>query len=340
MRVLFDIVHPAHALFFKHTIERLRAEGAQVAIASRHKDVTVDLLDSWGFEHRPVTRAGQGAPQLALELARRDLAVWRMAREFRPDVMVGFGGVAISHVGKLLGIPAIAFYDSDNATLQTALTWPFITHVYTPESYAGPLPAGRHSSFPGPKERAFLENFEPDPGIARRCGFDDSRDNFLVRTVNWNANHDLGKAGWDLETLRHLVATLGAHGRVHISAEGDLPADLSQFAYAGRPQDIHHLMAKCRAYVGESMTMSRECAMLGVPAIAHCADTAGIAREMSDEGLVIGVVGGGRAELMEAVSTLLDIDRAAFLQRRDAYLAQVGRLTEFVTDAIRAAARR
>ena len=162
MRVLFDIVHPAHVLFFKNAIEQLRSEGAEIAIASRHKDVTVDLLDSWGFDHSPVTRAGTGAPQLAIELVKRDVAVWRMARKFRPDVMAGFGGGAISHVGKLLGIPAISFYDSDNAALQTALTWPFVTHVYTPESYAGPLPAGRHSHFAGPKERAFLENFEPD----------------------------------------------------------------------------------------------------------------------------------------------------------------------------------
>lgn len=340
MRVLFDIVHPAHALFFKHAIEGLRAEGAQVAIASRHKDVTVDLLDSWGFDHRPVSRSGRGVPQLAMELVKRDLGVWQMARRFRPDVMVGFGGVAISHVGKLLGIPAIAFYDSDNATLQTSLTWPFITHVYAPQSYAGPLPAGRHSHFRGAKERAFLEHFVPDRAIAERCGYDDTQDNFLVRTVNWNANHDLGKAGWDLDTLRHLVATLAAHGRVHLSAEGVLPADLAQYAYAGRPQDLHHLMALCRGYVGESMTMSRECAMLGVPAVTQCADGAGIAREMAEEGLVIGIVGGDREELMEAVGQLLATDQAEYRKRRDAYLETVGPLTQYVIDAIRNAARR
>lgn len=338
MRILFDIVHPAHALFFKNAIEQLHGEGAQIAIASRQKDVVVDLLDSWGFDHRPVSKSGRGVPKLAIELVKRDLAVLQMARRFRPDVMVGFGGVAISHVGKLLGIPAIAFYDSDNATLQTSLTWPFITHVYAPESYDGPLPAGRHSYFPGPKERAFLEHFVPDRGTALRCGYDESRDNFLVRTVNWNANHDLGKAGWDADTLRDLVATLSAHGRVHLSAEGELPADLAPHAYQGRPEDLHHLMARCRAYVGESMTMSRECAMLGVPALTQCADSVGIAREMHAEGLVIGIVGGGREELMDGVSRLLAIDQTDYVKRRDAYLAKVGGLTDFVINAIRKAA--
>jgi len=339
MRVLFDIVHPAHALFFKNAIEQLRSEGAEIAIASRHKDVTADLLDSWGFDHRPITRAGAGAPQLAIELVKRDVAVWRMARKFRPDVMAGFGGVAISHVGKLLGIPAISFYDSDNAALQTALTWPFVTHVYTPESYAGPLPAGRHSHFAGPKERAFLENFEPDLATAKRCGFDETRDNFLVRTVSWNANHDLGKAGWSAETLRQLVAQLSRHGRVHISAEGDLPDDLAAHAYAGRPADLHHLMALCRGYVGESLTIARECAMLGVPAVTQCSDINGISRELEDEGLVIGLRGGGEKDLLEAVARMLAIDPAEHLKLRDAYLARVGRLTEFVTSAIRQAAR-
>ena len=337
MRVLFDIVHPAHALFFKHVIEDLRAEGAAVAIASRHKDVTVDLLDSWGFDHRPVTRAGQGALNLAVELVQRDLAVWQMAREFRPDVMVGFGGVAISHVGKLTGIPAISFYDSDNATLQTSLTWPFINHVYTPESYSGALPAGRHSHFRGPKERAYLERFVPDLAVAKRCGYDETRDNFLVRTVRWDANHDLGKAGWELETLRALVAELSQHGRVHISAEGGLPDDLAPHAYAGRPADLHHLMALCRGYVGESLTMARECAILGVPAATQCRDTTGISRELEKEGLVIGILAGTREDLMDAVERMLATDRPAHLQLRDAYLAKVGKLTEFVTAAIRRA---
>jgi predicted glycosyltransferase len=50
MRVLFDFVHPANALVFFHTIRNLKAEGADVRVVSRHKDVLVPLLDEMGIE--------------------------------------------------------------------------------------------------------------------------------------------------------------------------------------------------------------------------------------------------------------------------------------------------
>src|SRR5690606_14564674 len=115
----------------------------------------------------------------------------------------GLGGVSISHVGFATGYPAISFYAADTANLQTRMTWPFITHLFVPESYAGPTPHGRTSRFPGVKELSYFhpENFVARDDLALTNGWDPERDNFLVRTVGWNANHDIGKSGWDEETL-------------------------------------------------------------------------------------------------------------------------------------------
>ena len=85
--------------------------------------------------------------------------------------------------------------------------------------------------------------------------------------------------------------------------------------------------------------IARECAMLGVPAVTQCSDINGISRELEEEGLVIGLRGGGEKDLLEAVARMLAIDPAEHLKLRDAYLARVGRLTEFVTKAIRQGAR-
>jgi len=130
MRVLFDIVHPADVLFFYNTIRTLEARGDEYLILSRHKDVACELLDQFGLAHKPVSTAGEGTFQLGVELIRRDLAVLKEARRFKPNVMIGFGGVAISHVGTLLRIPSVSYYAADTATLQNSITWPFITHLY------------------------------------------------------------------------------------------------------------------------------------------------------------------------------------------------------------------
>ena len=198
MRVLFDIVHPADVLFFKRPIEALIGRGDKVLILSRRKDVACDLLDSFGLPHTPVTTAGAGVLGLAKELITRDIAVFRQARRFRPDVMIGFGGVAISHAGALLRTRSISFYDSENASLQTRLTWPFISALYVPQSYAGPTPEGRTTKLKGVKDLSYLHPsaFHPDKALALSAGLDPNRANYFVRLVSWRANHDLGKGGW------------------------------------------------------------------------------------------------------------------------------------------------
>ena len=129
MRILIDIVHPADVLFFKRPVEMLMVRGDAVEIVSRRKDVACDLLDEFGLAHRAISTAGHGIFGLAAELIGRDWAMLRAARRFRPDTMIGFGGVSISHAGRLIKRPSISFYDHDNATPQTRITWPVISRL-------------------------------------------------------------------------------------------------------------------------------------------------------------------------------------------------------------------
>ena len=73
--------------------------------------------------------------------------------------------------------------------------------------------------------------------------------------------------GWNTDILIKLVAYLAKKGAVHISSESSLPKSLEQYAYKGPIHDIHHLLAHCRIYIGESATMASEAVTLGVPAI-------------------------------------------------------------------------
>ena len=342
MRILVDIVHPADVLFFRHPLARLMVEGAQIHVASREKDVACALLDEFGLPHAVASKAGKGSFGLARELVVRDAAIWRMARRFRPDVMVGFGGVAIAHVGKLTGIPSVGFYAADTASLQTRLTWPFITRLYVPEPYAGPVPEGRTTRFPGVKELSYFhpDNFVADPDVARRSGWAEGEENFFLRTVGWGANHDLGKSGWSDEDLSALVEKLADKGKVHISSERALPAHLEQHLYRGERSALHHVMAHCRLYVGESATMAHEAAFLGVPAIYDGADHPGTTRELAAQGMLAALRQPGLPSLMEAVEAMLSEQRrAAVIAARDAYIGERPNLAGYIADAIRDAAR-
>jgi predicted glycosyltransferase len=336
MRVLVDIVHPADVLFFLRPIRMLLARNDDVIILSRDKDVTTHLLDLFGLTHRPASKAGFGLIALATELACREFTLWRMIRRSRPHVMIGFGGVAIAHVGKLTGVPSIAFYDSENAALQTRITWPFVTRLYVPDSYGGPVPTSRTVRIRGTKDLSYLHptTFAPSRDIAIRCNLDPDRNNFLIRIVSWRASHDVGKSGWTQETLIRLVGQLERLGRVHISSERRLPDVLNRFAFTGLPHEIHHLMAYCRLFVGESVTMACESATLGVPSIYVGHDMPGYVRAIARAGLVT-IMNAQEVEgLPEAIDRALIRPMDEFRMARTKWLEDCPDWAAVVVDAI------
>lgn len=340
MRALVDIVHPADVLFFKRPIERLMARGDTVMILSREKDVANALLDQFGFAYETVSQAGRGLVGLARELAARDLAVWRKARRFRPDVLTGFGGVAAAHVGAATRAPSCVFYDSENATLQTRITWPFVTRLTVPEAYDGPTPKERTVRAPGVKELSYFhpDGFKPDAAIARSHGWAPERDLFLVRMVDWRANHDGGKSGpggaW-----RGVVETLRRHGDVVISSEAALPDDLEHYAFRGPPGDLHHLMAHARLLVGESATMASECAILGAPAIYAGHDFPCHVRELAQAGLVKNVTPRDWEKLPLIVDAALARPRGEAAMARAEYLASRPDWAALIVDQLDATAK-
>jgi uncharacterized protein len=335
MRVIFDIVHPADVLFFLKPMQLMQARGDELLVLSREKDVACELLAGFGIAHRPVSVAGTGRFGLARELAVRDLAVWREARRFRPHVMLGVGGVAIAHAGTLLGRPSIAFYYADTARLQTRITWPFISHLYVPEPYRGPVPAGRTTRFGGVKELSYFhpENFVADRAAALANGLDSERPNFFIRTVQWRANHDLGKTGWSDDQLRGLVSFFAERGKVHISSERSLPHDLERHRYAGSANQIHHVMSGCRLYVGESATMAHEAALLGIPAIYDGHDHPGTTRALAAEGLVVALRQPPLDTLLAACAKLIDEPADAAIARRTSYLSGRPNLAHYIVAA-------
>jgi uncharacterized protein len=269
-RVLVDICHPAHVHFFRRPIQLLTAAGHEIMVTSRDKEMALTLLDELGIKHRPISAQGKGGlVGLGRELFVRDWRLLKVAREFRPQVMAAIGGTFVAHVGMLLRIPARVFYDTENAGLQNAITYPFAEQVIVPRCYQAWTPRGKTLRYDGYHELSYLRapQFQPSRDIALRNGLGAEGDTFLVRLVSWKANHDVGEKGVGVELLRRLVATLRERGKVLISAEGDLPEDLRALRFAGDPAQIHHLMAFCRGFVGESATMASECAVLGVPAI-------------------------------------------------------------------------
>lgn len=275
MKILIDIGHPAHVHFFRNPIELLKRRGHEIIITSRAKDIALELLNQMGLPHIPLSAQGRhGLWSLGKELILRNSALLRLVRQIRPDIMTAIGGVFIAHVGRLTKTPSLVFYDTENARLQNAITYPFASRVIAPRAYKGWLPAKHHVRYPGYHELSYLHPnyFTPDRERAIANGLAPEGDTFLIRLVSWKANHDIGERGWTIELLHSVVEKLSKKGKVLISSETPLDRELTAYHYSGQVLDIHHVMAFCRAFLGESATMASECAVLGIPAV-YAAET-------------------------------------------------------------------
>src|SRR5262245_8753831 len=268
MRILIDILHPAHVHFFRNFHAEMTARGHEVHVTARAKDRSLELLDSYGLPYEHISDQRRGAVGMTTEMAQRTGKLLRIMRDFRPDVMTGIMGPSIALAGALKRVPAVVFYDTEFARQTNWFVYPLAHSVCTPDCYQGKV-RGTHVEYAGYHELAYLHpnRFVPDAGRLAGFGVQPDEPYSLVRFVSWQAVHDRNETGLTGDQKRALVETLQQHGRVLISSEAALPPDLAPLEVKGPVEDIHHLLAYAQLVVGESATMSSESAVLGVPAV-------------------------------------------------------------------------
>lgn len=268
MRILFDILHPAHVHFFRNAIEILKEKGHQVTVTARDKDLTIRLLNTYRIQCVCISHEAGSKLGLARELLLRNLRLARIVRRLEPDVMVSIGGVSTSQVGFLTRTRNLIFYDTENATVSNLLSYPFATEVITPSCYRSRV-IGRHTTYSGYHELAYLHKrrFVPDTEVLEKHGVDPSNPYSVVRFVSWKAIHDVKATGFSLDHKRELVRILERFGEVYITSESSLPGYFDRFRLPIPPHLIHHLLAFSQMFIGESATMASESVVLGTPAV-------------------------------------------------------------------------
>lgn len=341
-RILIDVCHPAHVHFFRHPINLLRDRGHELVVTSRVKEMAIEVLDRLGVEHVPIsTQPRGGLLGLAQELAIRDWRLLRIARRFRPHAMAAIGGTFVAHVGAVLRIPTLAFYDTENARLQNAITYPLAGRVVVPRCYSGWTPVRRTIRYAGYHELSYLHpsRFTPDRALALANGVAEHGRTYFIRLVSWRANHDVGERGIDAAGLTRIVASLGRDAKLLISAEGALPSELEPLRYAGDKSRVHHVMAHCAGFFGESATMASECAVMGVPAVYAARTGRGYTDEQEARyGLVHNVRKLDAAGLDEGIGWLLQQARGTSADGRRRLIEDSVDVAAFVADTIGAAA--
>lgn len=262
MNIFANISHPAHVHLFKNTIATLSGRGHKIIVGSRKKEFTSDMLDAYGIDHIVLTSKGRGPVGLARELITQQFKIARIVKNKSIDLMIQMNGIFNAPVGKLFGIPTLAFSDTENDIWANRLSFSLTKHVFVPTCFdhqaGGTWKNMIH--YPGYHELAYLAPKYLSEITAPKALF-------LVRFVGWGAGHDIGETGLSNQKKIEIVNILKKYGDVRVSSESPLPGEIGEFAYRLHPAKMHEFMMKCKMVVGESATMASEAACLGIPAI-------------------------------------------------------------------------
>jgi len=338
VRIIVDIGHPAHVHLFKNFIWEMRKREHEVLITATKKEVSIELLDNYGFDYIAMGTYGNSVMEKIVNVPIMDFKMYKAARDFEPDIFVGVTPIRAAHVSKLMRKPCIAFDDTEHSKAEIILYMPFVEAVLTPSCFKRDF-GKKQVRYNGYHELAYLHPryFKPDPSVLDELGIKETDKYVIARFVAWQASHDIGQHGFDMLAKRKLIQELEKQARVLISSESPLPEEFGKYRIILPPEKIHDLLYYAMMYIGEGATMATEAAILGTPSIyvSSLWDTMGNLVELGERfGLICNFKESDSA-IQRATELLQEQDlKRVWAQKRERLLADKINVTQFMTEFI------
>lgn len=340
MKVLAYFGHPAQYHFLKFTIKNLMADGHQVKILIKSKDMLEQLLQEDGLAYeniQPVFRKNNKVAILYASM-QRAWEVMRIAAKFRPDVFVGTDS-SLAQVGWLMHKPVLTTLEDDVEIIKNLakLTYPFTTHIMVPNVCRVGKWEAKKIGYDGYMKLAYLHPqwFQPSEKIVNQYKL--KTPFVLIRLAKLMAHHDTNIKGLNIQILRNTIAIAEKNKyQVYISSEIELDKEFEKYRLAIKHTDIHHIMNEASLLVSDSQSMSVEAAILGVPSLRF-SDFSGrisVLEELEHKyGLTFGIKTDAQEELYRKMEEFLTMPnlRAEFHARRQRMLADKIDVTAFLT---------
>lgn len=269
-RIDFFLGHPAHFHLFKNTAKDLKDNGHYVRFLIKRKDVLESLVASSGIDYQIVRQKERQTTSklgLAISLLSMDYNVTKCLIKNKTDLLIGTYTPLIS---KWTGVPTIVCNEDDASVVPNfaRLSYPFATDILVPTTCNCGKWDNKAFKVKTYQELAYLhpDNFSPDCKVAERYVPTDSPF-FIIRFAKLSAHHDAGIKGIDPILAEKIIKLMSPYGRVFITSERPLEPQFEPYRIHIDPIDMHHIMAFCSLYVGDSQTMAAEAGVLGVPFI-------------------------------------------------------------------------
>jgi len=267
MKILIDIGHPAHVHYFRNFIKIMEKKEHKFLITAREKEFTHYLLEKSGIDYVSRGKGSKSTIGKIFYLLKGDYSLFKFGLKFKPDLFLSFGSAYAAHASKILGVPHIAFDDTEHAKFEHLMYVPFTKCILTPDSFKKNF-GEKHLRFAGSMDMAYLhpKYYRSNIQYLEELQLK-SKTYFLLRFVNWRASHDLRQSGFSAEGKKKLIKFLSQRGELIISSEGNLPDEFRKYLYKGDPFQMHTILQHATMFISESGSMATEAAVLGTPSI-------------------------------------------------------------------------
>lgn len=270
MNILVQLSHPAHFHLYKNAIKNWQADGHQVFVLIKTKDMLEALLRNAGIAYHNILPVAHRSSKIGIlwDMVLRDWRMTRFANKHHIDILTG-STPEVGHVAWLLRRTAVTTTEDDSAVVPAfaKVAAPFLQCLITPSTCNNGRMEPKSVKYPGYHELAYLHpnHFSPNEEIVRCYGIDTKSPYFILRFASLNAHHDDGIKGINTAIAQKLIDILSPHGTIYITSERPLEPQFEQYRIRINPLDMHHVMAYASLYVGDSQTMAAEAGVLGVP---------------------------------------------------------------------------
>lgn len=312
MRILFYLGHPAHYYTSNALARSLKKGRNQVLMVARAKDVLCDLVTASQYDFQIIAKKERGRSKLSLISAvlARELRMFRIALQFKPDILIGTD-IVITHIGRLLKIPAIILNEDDESIvpLLAAYGFRYSNCVISPRSCRFDRYQSKKVEYDGFHKMTYLapNYFVPNKTLIEN-DIDLGRPFFLFRISRLSAHHDVGIGGISDGLIEKLISKLSPHGKIYISSERQLKPKLAKYKLNIRAEKIHQVLYYSTLLIGDSQSMTVEAAILGTPSIrfSDFAGRIGVLEELEHKyGLTYGIKTSEPEKLYAKIEELL-----------------------------------
>ncbi|NHE57113.1 DUF354 domain-containing protein [Cyclobacterium plantarum] len=288
MKIWIDFINTPQVSFWVPFIRAFQMDNHELLLTCRDSGNTLELLKLNGLEYQLIgKKVGKGFFQKLLFFPKRIYLLYSFIIKHKPDVAASQSSFYQPIVARILGIPCLYTNDNEHAR-GNLFGFYFASKVILPlplsnEGFVKKWPLKSKVSFyPSVKEAIYLSQ---DPDLIQLIP--GKKTTIYFRPEPWSAQYYSGPLNFFDQTIlkiatKHKVIILprDPNQRAHYKQE-----KFNQVSVAVKPLKLKDILSNCLLFIGAGGSMTRELAVLGIPAISiYQAETLCVDRYLVDKG--------------------------------------------------------